>query len=215
MMKEVHAERGGAIVLACIVLMSMIGGMLFKDKEETATDYSIMLFPAYYTENPEKSEDIDKINSAMPFYCKVDWPQGWTVSEDKGDVSWPAGRLYTPLYIYDENSSPVGYIGFNIFTPADGEVSDSEYHKTVWAPLRNSSEYRWDPFTPVLTGFTSQIGIIDIEYTDSSTGNTVTTNGIMAYDTGVRSYIGIAFMPGVMTRDDVIELSKTVRVYAV
>ena len=203
MMKEVHAERGGAIVLACIVVMSMLGTMMFKDKDTVQTDNNVMLFPAYYTENPQKAEHIDSINGAMPFNCKVEWPDGWTLSEDGGDVNWPVGEMYTPLYIYDSENNPVGYIGFNIFTPAEGEVSDGEYHKTVWPSLRLGSAAVWDPFTPVLTGFTSQIGIVDIDYIDytQADGKTmaeiphITTNGILAYDTGLQAYVGIAFMP--------------------
>ena len=127
MMKEIHAERGSAIVMACIVLLSMIGTMIFKDKETGEADNSIMLFPAYYTENPDNEKRIDEINGAMPFYCKVDWPQGWKLSEDGGDVNWPTGDLHTPLYIYDEQNNPVGYIGFNVFNVAKGEVSNPEY----------------------------------------------------------------------------------------
>ena len=222
MMKEVQAERGGALVLAALVLMSMIGSMLFKDTEVKEKDYSVMAFPAYYTENPQNIPRIDNINGAMPFSCKVDWPRGWTLSENGGDVNWPLGEMYTPLYIYDENSNPVGYIGFNVFEPVEGEVSDSEYHKTVWPPLRLGSSAVWDPFTPVLTGFNSQIGIVDIEYIDYTQSEDksmaeiphIRTNGILAYDTGLKAYVGIAFMPGVMTRDEAISLAMTVRLYA-
>ncbi|MBQ8604429.1 MAG: hypothetical protein IJ410_06275 [Oscillospiraceae bacterium] len=222
MMKEIQAERGGALVLAALVVMSMISSMLFKDTEVNEKDYSVMPFPAYYTENPQNIPQIDEINSAMPFNCKVEWPQGWTLSEDPGDVNWPVGELYTPLYIYDENNTPVGYIGFNVFEPVEGEVSDSEYHKTVWPALRLGSTAVWDPFTPVLTGFASQIGIVDIEYMDytQAEGKSraevphIITNGILAYDTGLKTYVGIAFMPGVMTRDQAIELAMTVRLYA-
>ena len=223
MMKEVHAERGGAIALACLVLLSMIGTLFFDSKEDTAPDNNIMPFPAYYTENPDKIPHIDDINGAMPFNCKVEWPQGWTLSEDGGDTDWPLGEMYTPLYIYDESGNPVGYIGFNIFTPVRGEVSDSEYHKTVWPSLRLGSAAVWDPFTPVLTGFTSQIGIVDIEYIDCTRAEDktmaevphITTNGILAYDTGLQAYVGIAFLPGVMTRERLTELAMTVRLYAV
>jgi len=223
MMKEVHAERGAALVMAGIVVMSMLATLIFRDNDTGETDNNIMLFPAYYTENPDSTERIENINGAMPFNCMVEWPQGWTLSEDGGDINWPVEEMYTPLYIYDSENNPVGYIGFNIFTPAEGEVSDSDYHKTVWPPLRLGSTAVWDPFTPVLTGFTSQIGIVDIEYIDytQAEGKSmaeiphITTNGILAYDTDLQAYVGIAFMPGVMTRERLIELAMTVRLYAV
>ncbi len=223
MMKEVHAERGAALVMAGIVVMSMIATLIFKDKDPAETNNNIMLFPAYYTENPDNVQQIDDINGALPFNCMVEWPQGWTLSEDGGDVNWPLGEIYTPLYIYDSENNPVGYIGFNIFIPEEGEVSDSEYHKTVWPSLRLGSAARWDPFTPVLTGFTSQIGIVDIDYIDYTQADGksmaeiphIITNGILAYDTDLQAYVGIAFMPGVMTRERLIELAMTVRLYAV
>ena len=208
MMKEIHAERGSAIVMAAFVVISMIGTILFKDDTPVKTDYSVTPFPAYYTENPDNSRDIDNINSAMPFNCKVDWPQEWTLSREACDFDWPDSDLYTPMYIYD-GDTPVGYIGFNVFEPVSGDVADREYHKTVWPVPFGKSGAVWSPFTAVLTGFTSQIGIVDIEY------QSVTTNGIMAYDTGLKAYVGIAFMPGAVTRDQAIELAKTLRIYAV
>ncbi|MBQ3008816.1 MAG: hypothetical protein IJD80_04415, partial [Oscillospiraceae bacterium] len=86
--------------------------------------------------------------------------------------------------------------------------------------MRLSSMYRWDPFYPVLNGHTSQIGVIDIDYVDytqienySSMAEVphIQTVGILAYDIGFKSYFGIAFMPGVMTQEQAIELAKTVR----
>ncbi|MBR5521708.1 MAG: hypothetical protein IKU54_06900 [Oscillospiraceae bacterium] len=214
MMKEVHAERGSALVMAGLVIISMIGTMIFKDsgEKETANNNTI-LFPAYYTENPDKLQQIDDINGSMPFNCKVDWPENWTLTENPGDAEWPQGELYTPMYIYD-GDTPIGYIAFNVFEPVAGDVTDPEYHKTVWTPLLQDKNGKWEPFTSVLTGFTSQIGIVDIDYSVQD-GQTVSTNGILAYDTGLKAYVGIAFMPGAVTREQAIELAMTVRLYAV
>ena len=182
--------------------------------------YSELLFPAYET----SAEDpmAEAINGALPFRIKADWPENWTITTDGGNHNWPAGEVYTPYYIYD-GDTPVGYVGFNVFQPFCDEMDYENGYKQAWSQLRNSSMYMWDPFTPLLNGFTNQIGTVEIDYVDYTqienhdslaTVPHIQTNGIMAYDINLNSWVGIAFMPGAVDADLLRTLAMSFRISA-
>ena len=215
MLREDFSDRSSVLILISVVVVSLVYNF-FAGKTEQPDVITTMIFPAY--EVAEDNPHMKNINTAMPFAAEVDWPEGWRVTTDQGDANWPAGEIYTPYYIYD-GETPVAYAGFNVFD-SEEEFNYDWYYQTVWPGMRLSSMYRWDPFYPVLNGHTSQIGVIDIDYVDytqienySSMAEVphIQTVGILAYDIGFKSYFGIAFMPGVMTQEQAIELAKTVR----
>lgn len=220
MFREDYSERSSALILISLVVLSLVSNFFFSKEENSTPDYSELLFPAY--ETPRSDPMADTINSAMPFRIKVDWPEGWTVSTDPGDFNWPRGEIYTPYYIYD-GETPVGYVGFNVFTPYEGDIDYENGYKQVWPQLRMGSMYIWDPFTPLLNGFTNQIGTVEIEYVDYTQIENhqalagvphIKTNGIMAYDMGIQSWVGIAFMPGAVDAEMLKTLAMSFRMYS-
>ncbi len=221
--KDNFAERSSALILISLVVLGLIQSYFSSKSGENTGANNIMIFPAYRTEESEAM--ADSLNSAMPFAVKIDLPRGWTITTDAGDTNWPAGEIYTPYYIYDENGSPMAKAGFNVFM--DDSITEIDYdvtYKMVWPQLRLSARYQWEPFKPVLNGFTSQIGVADIWYQDYTQFDNYPgamasvprfeTVGILAYDINVKAYFGIAFMPGVMDEAGAIELAKTVRIQA-
>jgi hypothetical protein len=180
-------------------------------------------FPAYQVENPQNKDYINTINNVAKFSVHVDLPNKWVIETEKGDANLPLGEFYTPLYIYEANQL-IGYIGFNIFEPFTEEIPKEQYYKTVWPTLRLSSMFMWEPFTSIKATETGEVGIADISYKDPTKIGTpnismaeiqnLETIGILAYDKKLKVYIGMAFIPDIITRDKVISIAKSINIYA-
>lgn len=167
-------------------------------------------FPAYEEDNAENKPYLEKVNHTPQFQVHADFPDGWTVREPIADDELTVpGEFYTPLILCKQDQ-PIGYIGFNLFEPYDGEIPQEQYYQTVYSALRLPSTFHWDPYTAIKSTDTSETGIADIWYLD---GNEIDnhpgampdvpqfeTIGILSYDKELEVYIGIAFLPGVVDR---------------
>lgn len=223
------------LLIFVLILTSCGNGMLPEAEEmehgETSADTfsqtekdgsfitNTILFPAYKLDNPQGLEYYDQLNSTASFKVTVDFPKNWTIKEAKKEETVPIGELYTPVYIYEEEEL-VGYIGFDIFEPYTEEIEQEQYYQTVYPKLRLSSIAIWDPYTAIKTTDTSETGLVEIEYMDPDEIDqhpgampsvpTFKTLGILSYDTKLKVYIGIAFMPDTIEREQVEAIAKTV-----
>lgn len=201
----------------------LVYGMLMDSywvKEETPTLKPIT-FPAYKQDNPQDSPHINKINNTPKFQVIADFPENWTLKNTKGNETTPTGEFYTPVYIYDGDNL-IGYIGFNRFEPYTDEIEPEDYYKTVWTPLRLSSFFNWEPYTAVTANETGETGIADIWYLDPdeidkhpgalASVPTLETVGILSYDKKLGVYIGIAFMPNTISREQAEMIAKSVAI---
>jgi hypothetical protein len=187
--------------------------------DEKSVNRHIVTFPAYKIENPGNLPFIDSLNAMEPFSAELDLPSGWEIKDTKGSETLPTGEFYTPVYIY-EGDKIIGYIAFNVFEPYTGEIPAEEYYKTVYPNLRLSSFYHWDPYTAVKTTDMAETGIAEIEYIDPNVTENYTgamsdaprlrTIGILSYNKELGVYIGIAFMPDTIDREQAEEIAQTV-----
>ena len=123
-------------------------------------------FPAYTEPNPAQLPAVERINSAAKFQVELALPAGWTVGQTPPRDAVPIpGDFYTTLFICS-GDGPIGYIGFNVFEPFDGDIPQEEYYKAVYPGLRLSSFFHWDPYTAVKTTDTAETGVAEIWYLD-------------------------------------------------
>lgn len=180
-----------------------------------------ILFPAYEEENPDNLPYIDEINRTPEFQVEGDFPENWVLKDAKPEETLPPGDFYNLLYIYD-NDRLAGYIGFNRFEPYTEEIEPELYYQTVWPSLRLSSFFSWEPFASVTRTETSETGIADIWYLDpeeiekypGAVPNipTIETNGILSYNKELSVYIGIAFMPDSVDREQLENLAESIKI---
>lgn len=179
-----------------------------------------IVFPAYTEPNPAQLPAVGQINSAAKFQVELALPAGWTVGQTPPKDAVPIpGDFYTPLSICS-GDEPIGYIGFNVFEPLDGDIPQEEYYKAVYPGLRLSSFFHWDPYTAVKTTDTAETGIAQIWYldpdeTDDHPGAMpdvpqLETYGVLSYDKELRVYIGMAFLPGALDRAQVQAIAESV-----
>ena len=220
MFREDFSERSSALILISIVVLSLMYNFFAGREATRPRRMTELLFPAY--ETPADNPMAEQINGAMPFRVTAAWPESWEITTDAGDVSWPMGEIFTPYYIY-EGETPIGCIGFGVFTPYGEKIDYENGYKQVWPQLRLGSMYVWDPFTPELNGFTSQIGTVAIDYVDYTQLENydslaavphIRTNGVLAYDMDLCSWVGMAFMPGAVDDVQLKELALSFRMYA-
>lgn len=180
-----------------------------------------VVFPAYEEKNINNLPFIDQINQTPPFMVVGDFPKDWAFKNEKGDETLPLGEFYTPVYIYN-NDKLLGYIGFNVFEPYTDEIEPENYYKTVWPALRISSFFNWEPFTSVIKSDTAETGIADIWYlnpnkidnhpSEMANVQILESLGILSYNKQLGVFIGIAFMPDSITREEAQHLAESVKI---
>lgn len=177
-------------------------------------------FPAYKVENPQGIFHYDQINETAGFSVNAELPKNWTIKKENGDEDVPPGELYTPVYIY-EGDRLIGYIGFNIFEPYTEEIPQELYYQTVWPSLRLSSLSVWEQFTSIKTTDKGETGIAEIHYKDPSEVDNpdlsmaeipeLESIGILSYDRDLKVYVGIAFMPDTVTKEQAEAIARSIK----
>lgn len=122
------------------------------------------------------------------------------------------------LYLYHEDKL-IGTIGFNRFEPYTEEIPQEIFYQTVWSTLRLGSFYQWESYTFVKCWETGEVGIADITYLDpndlkaGAKAETVQleTIGILAYDTEIKAFVGIAFQPDVVSREQAEAIAQSLQ----
>lgn len=179
-----------------------------------------IIFPAYEEDNAENKPYLEKVNHTPKFQVHAEFPDGWTMREPVADDEFTVpGEFYTPL-ILCEQDQPIGYIGFNLFEPYDGEIPQEQYYQTVYSALRLPSTFHWDPYTAIKSTDTAETGIADIWYLDENEIDNhpgampdvpqFETVGILSYDKELEVYIGIAFLPGAVDRAQAEAIAQSI-----
>lgn len=191
---------------------------------DDAIKTNVIQFPAYATENPRKLPHFDELNKTPPFVVQVDFPNSWIIKEEKGDETVPTGELFSKVFIYDEDKL-IGYVGFDIFEPYTEEIEPENYYKTVYPTLRLPSVAIWDPYIAVKTTDVAETAIVDIWYLDPNEIENylgamadvpqLETTGILSYDKELKVYIGIAFMPDTIDKEQAETIAKTINLLLV
>ena len=195
-----------------------------NEASEERDPAEVITFPAYEEANPEKLPFIDKVNNTPAFHVKVNLPENWVVENRKPDVeNLVPGDFYSMLSIYEKDTL-IGYIGFNIFDPYEDSIPEEQYYQTVYPGLRLSSVFHWDPYEAVKTTDTAETGIVDIWYLepgeiDKHPGAMADvpqqeTIGILSYDKELKVFIGMAFMPGTVSREQAETVAQSISLSA-
>ncbi|MEG0835953.1 MAG: M56 family metallopeptidase [Christensenellaceae bacterium] len=188
---------------------------------QESTPLKAITFPAYTVENPDKLLIIDLINNTKKFKVVGDFPESWEYRTVSNGETVPTGEFYTPVYIYEKDKL-IGYIGFNIFEPYKDEIAPEQYYKSVYSGLRLSRFFLWDPYTTIIRDEISETGVAEIHYLDETeiekhpgalaSVPELESNGILSYDKDKKVYIGIAFMPNVMEREQLESIARTITI---
>ena len=110
------------------------------------------------------------------------------------------------------------------FDPYEDPIPEEQYYQTVYPGLRLSSVFHWDPYEAVKTTDTAETGIADIWYLepgeiDKHPGAMADvpqqeTIGILSYDKELKVFIGMAFMPGTVSREQAEAVAQSISLSA-
>ena len=121
--KHDFVDASSAIILICLVVLSLIANTFMKQEAPTTGRIEIR-FPAYET-------NVEAVNKAMPFVMNITLPDGWEIKTEGSTEQYPAVNAYNPYFLYN-NGKQIGHISFNVFTPPAEEVENVKYHQQVW-----------------------------------------------------------------------------------
>ncbi len=149
-------------------------------------------------------------------------PDGFSLGDETNEIISVPGEFVARLPIVNFEGESVGYVAYNTFeAPTGGNVpADEEYYKAVWPGLRLSSFRVWDPFTAVRTDEYGQRGTVTIEYIapeDAASSavagsEQLSADGVLAYDKEKLVYVGFAFLPDTINRDELTRLRQSVEI---
>lgn len=164
--------------------------------------------------------EVQQQEANMEFQVVAQFPDSWETRPYDESVYIP-GDFSGVLAIYNGNQ-PVAAIGYSEFTPYEDEIEPENYYKTVYPELRLSSIFGWDEYQPVKTTETGETALAHIWYCDPKELNNymgampdcpiLETNGILAFDKSLQVYVGVAFDPEQITREEVEALAKTLEI---
>lgn len=198
------------ITAAVVVLAALcIGLALNPAKSQRAA----ITFPAY---QDGKSEYNESIYNIRPFTLHIDLPEGWSAAfpapEERG--ASPAG--FTPVYLM-EGSTAKAVISYNTFELYEGDIPLEDFYKTVYAPLRLGSLYRWEDYTPIVSSKTTETALATVYYSEEMQGQSAaswpqsTTPGILFYDKERLIYLAIQFSDSSLSLDQLHSMAQSVR----
>lgn len=179
-------------------------------------------FPAYqYGKEDFKGSQnfIEAVYGTPPFDVAITLPGSWVLEYPQEGEETQAREFFTIINICHKGQK-IGYIGFNQFTPYEGEISPEDYYKTVYSGLRLSRTCIWDPYTPVKATETGETGIAEIQYIDPAEldqhpgtmpeAAVIETSGILSYDKALKVFIGIEFAPGMVTEAQMQAIAQSI-----
>ncbi len=181
--RQNFSDKSSILILICLVAMSLLANVMFKDNSADSKEITEIRFPAYETEYQE-------INKAMPFVVNVTLPGEWQLSMDGSTEKFPQVKLYNPYYIYNGDEC-IGYIGFNTFTPPAEEPEDAmSYHQHVW-PVMDGGSMLLNEYT--LVRLTDKFEAAYCKLSDTQTAS----DAVLCYNKNIHNMVGIVLAEGV------------------
>ena len=175
---------------------------------------NLISFPAY---QDGKTEYNKQIYSIQPFTLHISLPNGWSTAlplqEERGES--PAG--FTPVYLM-ENDTIKAVVSFNTFELYEDEIPSEDFYKTVYAPLRLGSLYRWDDYTPVVSSQSTETALATVYYKEEIQGQSAaawpesTVPGILFYDKDRLIYLAIQFTDDSLSLEQLRPIAQSIKV---
>ncbi|MCL2121555.1 MAG: right-handed parallel beta-helix repeat-containing protein [Clostridiales bacterium] len=196
--------------------LSIQDGVIYIDSnvEASVQNASVIKFPAY---QDGKNEFNKKIYDTIPFSVSLSLPEGWRVQLPQGDRR-ETMLYFTPMEIYNDEEY-IGFIGFAIFTPYEGEIPEEEYYKSVYSSLRLSSMHYLDSYSPVKKAENSETAVATFAYMDEREIENhpgampdvpwITVPLILSYDKEMQVYIGLQFADNAVTDEQAAAIAKS------
>ena len=183
-------DSSSAIILICLVVMSLIANVFFKQETPT-TGRTEIRFPAYETEN-------EAVNKAMPFVMNITLPDGWEIKTEGSTEAYPDADLYNPYFLYADGKQ-IGHISFNVFTPPAEEVENVKYHQHVW-PVIDKGSLEIDTYMIVRLTDKFEAGYCKLIDGEKS------ADAILCYNKDIHTMAAIVLNEGVATTEDLQQL---------
>ncbi len=208
------------IIVAMIICVMVVICFLTDPVNKKTTE---IVFPTYRIENMDNISFIEQINDTSPFKVLLDLPDGWMIQRcDEIEETTVPGVFFSVLYLYHEDKL-MGTIGFNKFEPDTEEMPKEMFkmifYQAMWSTLSLGSFYQWEHYTSVKSWGTGEVGIADITYLDpndlkagaKAEAAQLETIGILAYDTEIKAFVGIAFQPDIISREQAETIAQTLQ----
>ena len=184
------ADTSSAIILICLVVLSLIANVFFKQEAPTTGRVEIR-FPAYETE-------VEAVNKAMPFVMNITMPDGWEVKTEGSMENYPEVNAYNPYFLYMDGKQ-IGNISFNVFTPPAEEVENVKYHQYVWPVIDGGN---LEISTYMIVRLTDKF---EAGYCTLSDGEK-TADAVLCYNKDLKSMAVITLDDGLMSEEDLQQL---------
>lgn len=169
-------------------------------------------FPAY---QGGRTEYNGEIYDALPVVMTAALPDGWSAAiptEDEQVFTEPS----TPVGIYNERGEYVGYVGFGVFEPYEGEIPPEDYYKTVYPTLRLGSLSVWDDYTPLVTTDDAETALCTVRSSVEEDGKsaaewaTIEAPGILSYDKTLGEWVAFYFEPDALTSAQQEKIARSI-----
>ena len=175
---------------------------------------TVVEFPAY---QDGKNEFNEKVYDTIPFSISLSLPEGWNIQLPQGD-SRETTIFYTPMEIYNGDIF-IGFIGFDVFTPYEGEIPEDDYYKSVYSSLRLSSMHYLDSYTPVKKTENGETAVATFACMDEGEIENhpdarpdvpwIDVPLILSYDEVMRVFVGIQFAEDAVTDEQVAIIANS------
>ena len=205
-----HSRWWGIVAVILVLAALCIGLALNPPKAQD----NLISFPAY---QDGKTEYNKQIYSIQPFTLHISLPNGWSTAlplqEERGES--PAG--FTPVYLM-ENDTIKAVVSFNTFELYEDEIPSEDFYKTVYAPLRLGSLYRWDDYTPVVSSQSTETALATVYYKEEIQGQSAaawpesTVPGILFYDKDRLIYLAIQFTDDSLSLEQLRPIAQSIQV---
>lgn len=203
----------------CLLLCAAFALLGAACGQKTPSTVSVT-FPAY---QEGQNESNTQIYDTAPFTATLSLPDGWeTRLPEEGDREG-GGPFYTKVDFY-QGEAYMGFIGFNTFTPADGEVPQEDYYKTVYPELRLSSFFQWEPYQPVKTDETGEAAVCTVSYKDPgeidkhpgamASVPVIEVPGVLCYNKELKVYVGLQFAQGAVSDEQARQIAMSLALQA-
>ena len=203
--------RRWVILSAILVLVFFCTGLAFNPKK---TQEHTLSFPAYQDGKTEYNEQIYHID---PFALHISLPKGWSAAlpvKEERDASLVG---FTPVYLM-ENGEVQAIVCYNTFELYDEEFPPEEFYKTVYAPLRLGSLYRWDDYTPINSSQNTETALATVYYKEEVQGQSAaqwpdrTVPGILFYDKERLVYLALQFTDVSLSTQQIRTIAQSIRI---
>ena len=214
--------RKALYIMLFVLSLLLMAGCGRKDAanapEDTASGRENTLSISFPADQDGRNAYNSKIYDTKPFSVKLALPAGWETRQPAAENRGSDDNFYTKVALYNKEAY-MGFVGFNIYTPAGEEVPKEDYYKTVYSSLRLGSMYIWDQYTPVKTTETTETATATVNYKDPEKIDEnpgamaevpfIEVPGILAYDKNMLVYVGIQFAENAVTDEEVRQIAES------